>query len=133
MRKLRQSTMDLEEENALLSRHIDNMQGQTQRLESDIQNQILKNRVLKQRLVCMQETLTDTFSGVSIPGIDSVPSVDTILDYLKEVESVVARQQAGGDKQSEVVSIVRRVAKETIEQVRERSVDGVSDEKMETS
>ena len=132
MRKLRQATMDQEEENALLSRHTENMKSQTQRLESDIQNQILKNQLLKERLVFLQETASESFGSVSIPGVDSVPSVDTIQDYLKEVESVVARQPAGDDKQSKMVSTVRRVAKELTERVKERE-ETAPDKKMDTS
>ena len=124
--------MDMEEENALLSRHIDNMKAQTQRLESDIQNQSLRNQALKQRLVFLQETLTDSFQSLSIPGMDSVPSVDTIQAYLKEVESLVAKQPAGGDKQSEVVAMVRKVAKELMEQVREQE-EVATEDKMDTS
>ena len=131
VRKLRQTTSDLEEENALVSRHVDNMKAQTERLENEIQNKKLRNQILKQRLVFLQETLTDTFSGVNIPGIDSVPSVDTIAEYLREVETVVVAKQPGDDdKHSDVVSMVRRVAKELVERVRERETQ---DEKMDDS
>ena len=123
----------MEEESALLSRHIDNMKTQTGRLHSDIQNQILRNLTLKQRLVLLQETLCDVFQGRSIPGIDSVPSPDNIVEYLKKVESVVAKQPVGEDKEfDEVVSMVRRVAKETMERVKERSGEGEQEENMDT-
>ena len=124
----------MEEETALISRHIDNMRRQTDRLESDIQNQILKNQILKKRLVFLQETLSDTFGSLIIPGIHSVPSVDTIREYLKEVESVVAKQPVGEDKQfDEVVTTVRWVAKETMERVRERDEGEQEDNTMDTT
>ena len=118
--------MDMEEENALLSRHVDNMRAQTSRLESEIQNQTLQNQALKQRLVFLRETLTDAFGEVTLVGIDSIPSVDTIEDYLKELEAVVARQP--DDKQSDVVSTVRKVARELFERVRERGEEGVQEQ-----
>ncbi|CAI8057148.1 High mobility group protein 20A [Geodia barretti] len=134
VRKLRQTTTDLEEECALISRHVDNMKRQTVRLESDVQNQILKNQILKKRLVFLQETISDTFGSLSIPGIHSVPSVDTIQEYLKEVESVVAKQPAGEDKQfDEVFFTVRRVAKETMERVREREEGEQENNTMDTT
>ena len=123
--------MDQEEENALLSRHIDNMKSQTDRLESDIQNQILKNQVLKQRLIFLQEMLSEAFGNFNLPGIDSVPSADTIHDYLKEVESVVAKQPADDKQPNKVVSTVRKVAKEMMERARER--EGEHEEKMDTN
>ena len=124
----------MEEETALISRHIDNMKRQTDRLESDIQNQILKNQILKKRLVFLQETLSDTFGSLTIPGTHSVPSVDTIREYLKEVESVVAKQPVGEDKQfDEVVTTVRWVAKETMERVRERDEGEQEDNTMDTT
>ena len=110
--------MDMEEENALLSRHVDNMRAQSSRLEGEIQGQILRNRTLKQRLVFLQESLTSAFGEVTIPGIDSVPTVDTIESYLKKVEALVARQP--DDKHSDVVSMVRKVSMELVERVRER-------------
>ena len=132
MRKLRQTTSDQEEENALLSRHVDNMGTQTQRLETDIQTQKLRNQVLRQRLGFLKESLADAFGGVAIPGIDSVPSVDTIAEYLKEVESVVVAKQPGDDdKHSKVVSTVRKVARELVERVRERET--TQEERMDSS
>ena len=122
--------MDMEEENALLSRHVDNMRTQTNRLETEIQNQTLQNQVLKQRLVFLKETLSDAFGEVTFPGIDSVPSVDTIEDYLKELEAVVARQS--NEEHSDVVSMVRKVARELFERVRERGEEGVQEQQMAT-
>ena len=92
------------------------MRAQINRLEGDIQSQMLKKQTLKQRLVFLQESLTSAFEDVSIPGIDSVPSVDTIETYLKEIEGVIARQS--NDENSDVVSMVRRVCKELIERER---------------
>ena len=127
-RKLRQTTMDQEEENALLSRHVDNMRTQTHRLETDIQAQILQNQRLKQRLVFLQESLTDAFSDVTIPGLNSVPSVDTIGKHLKQVEAVVIGGKLDGDEHSDVVATVRRVASELVERVKERG-EGVLEDK----
>lgn len=108
--------MDMEEENALLSRHVDNMRAQINRLEGDIQSQMLRNQTYKQRLVFLQESLTSAFEDVPIPGIDSVPSVDTIETYLKQIEALVA--QESDDEHSDVVSMVRKVSKELIERER---------------
>ena len=121
--------MDQEEENALLSLHVDNMRLQITRLEGEIQNQTLQNHILKQRLVFLQESLTDAFSGASVPGIDSVPSVESIDEYLKQVEGVVSDVN---DEHSDVVSMVRGVAKELLERVRERG-ESTQEESMDNS
>ena len=115
--------MDMEEENALLSRHVDNMTAQVGRYEAEIQNQTFKNESLKQHLVLLQEMLTDAFSELDIPGIDSVPSVDTIESYLRELEALVAGQPAGSGKYSNVVAKVKRVSEEVAERMKERDVE----------
>lgn len=109
--------MDTEEENAFLSRHVDNMKMQIKRLESEIEAQTLKNKSSKAHLVFLQEALTDAFCDTPIPGTETVPTVDTIESYLKELESIVAK--APGDH-TELVARVTKVARDVEEKARER-------------
>lgn len=108
------------------------MKMQVQRLESDIRNQITKNQAIKQRLVFLQETLCEGFEGASLPAVKSVPSVDTIYEYLKEVESAVAREttREDDDKQS-TMEVVRETAKDLTQKVRERKEEEEKEEKIQ--
>lgn len=99
--------MDMEEENALLSRHVENMRTQIGRLEEEISNQTQKNLSLKEHVILLSEALFDKFSGTPIPGSDNVvPSLDTMEDYLKELEIVVAKQP---DQHAELVAMAAEV------------------------
>ena len=109
--------MDMEEENALLSRHVDNMKMQIKRLESEIEAQTLRNKSSKEHLVFLQEALTDAFCDTPIPGTETVPTVDTIESYLKELESTVAKAP---EEHADLVARVTKVAQEVEEKARER-------------
>ena len=119
MRKLRQTTLDMEEENALLSRHVESMKVQIQKLQTEVDIQSRKNKALKEHLVFLQESLTDSFCDVPVPGTETLPTVDTIESYLKELEAVVTKEPG---EHSNLVTIVTKVANDVEEKARARHV-----------
>ena len=68
LRKLRQTSANLEEENALLSRHVENMKTAVEKVQKEVQKQEEKNENLQGHLGVLREVLAATFKDVPLPG-----------------------------------------------------------------
>nr|KAG5692124.1 hypothetical protein BaRGS_014287 [Batillaria attramentaria] len=68
LRQLRKQTTELEEQNAILSKHIDNMKQAIERLEVDAIQQRSTNVALQGHLDSIRNTLTQRFASLPLPG-----------------------------------------------------------------
>ena len=65
---MRKQNTDYEEQNAILSKHIDNMKQAIEKLEVEAVQQRTNNLALQQHLDALRTTLTTNFSNVVLPG-----------------------------------------------------------------
>lgn len=68
LRQLRKINTDYEQQNAILTKHIENMKSAITKLESEIMHQEKSNASLQQHLTHLRNTLTNGFAGVKLPG-----------------------------------------------------------------
>ncbi|XP_014671224.1 PREDICTED: high mobility group protein 20A-like [Priapulus caudatus] len=68
LRALRKSNTEYEEQNAILSKHIDNLKAAIERLQVDSVQQRNNNMALQQHLENLRATLTVSFTEVPLPG-----------------------------------------------------------------
>lgn len=68
LRQLRKQTTELEEQNAILSKHIESMKHAIEKLEIEAVQQRSTNMALQGHLDNLRTTLTDNFNSVPIPG-----------------------------------------------------------------
>ena len=61
LRQLRRSNNDLEEENALLSKHNENLKGMLERLDQETKEQSSRNEQLRTHLTSLRQILTNAF------------------------------------------------------------------------
>lgn len=69
LRQLRKINTDYEQQNAILTKHIENMKTAIAKLESEIMQQDKTNASLQQHLDHLRSTLSKGFGGVKLPGI----------------------------------------------------------------
>ena len=69
MRQLRKQNTDYEEQNAILSKHIDNMKAAIEKLEVEAVQHSSNNMALQNHLDLLRQTLTNNFSTVPLPGM----------------------------------------------------------------
>lgn len=89
LRQLRKQTTELEEQNAILSKHIDNMKQAIERLEVDAVQQRSTNMALQGHLSSIRSTLTQRFSSLPLPGSNECPTLETIDAYMAKVHSII--------------------------------------------
>ena len=61
LRRLRRSNNDLEEENALLSKHNENLKDMLERLDRETKEQYSRNEQLREHLMGLKKMLTEAF------------------------------------------------------------------------
>ena len=71
LRQLRKQTTELEEQNAILSKHIENMKQAIEKLQIEAVQQRNNNMALQGHLDALRTTLTSNFSTVPLPGLFS--------------------------------------------------------------
>ncbi|KAG0420133.1 hypothetical protein HPB47_003664 [Ixodes persulcatus] len=69
LRQLRKSNTEYEEQNAILSKHIDTMKAAIEKLEVETVQQKNNNLALQQHLTGLRSTLTTSFCNLPLPGV----------------------------------------------------------------
>lgn len=89
LRQLRKVNTDYEQQNAILQKHIENMKSAITKLESEIMQQEKNNASLNQHLEHLRTTLTTGFSGIKLPGIKDVATLQNIDTYMTNLHSIL--------------------------------------------
>ncbi|XP_064388489.1 high mobility group protein 20A-like [Halichondria panicea] len=109
LRKLRQSSSNLEEENALLSRHVDSMKSAVLKVQNEVKKQEDRNGKLQGHLVMLREILVTMFKEVPLPGSGDLPTVDTIDAYMGKLQQAISNDP---DKYPDLMVKVSDIAKQ---------------------
>ncbi|XP_025082233.1 high mobility group protein 20A-like isoform X2 [Pomacea canaliculata] len=89
LRQLRKQTTELEEQNAVLSKHLDNLRGAVDRLQTETTQQRSCNSALAAHLHTIRTTLASRFASLPLPGCSDGPTVDTIESYMARVHTII--------------------------------------------
>lgn len=89
LRQLRKINTDYEQQNAILSKHIENMKVAITKLEAEIMQQEKNNSSLQQHLNHLRNTLTTGFGGVKLPGIKEAATLQNIDNYMTNLHSIL--------------------------------------------
>lgn len=109
LRKVRQSSANLEEENALLSRHVESMKLAVERVQKEVERQQNRNDKLKDHLVTLREVLATTFKDIPLPGTNETPTPENVDTYMSKLQLAIANEP---EKHPELVSKVSAIARQ---------------------
>ena len=109
LRKLRQSSANLEEENALLSRHVESMKVAVEKVQQEVERQENRNAKLQDHLVTLREVLATTFKDIPLPGTNETPTPDNIDTYMSKLQLAIANEP---EKYPELVNKVSTIARQ---------------------
>lgn len=94
LRQLRKSNTDYEQQNAMLTKHIESMKGAIEKLEAEIVVQKKTNNSLQSHLERLRGTLTNGFSSVKIPGVKEMATRQTIDSYMNNLHSMLLQDKS---------------------------------------
>ncbi|XP_060528681.1 high mobility group protein 20A-like [Cylas formicarius] len=89
LRQLRKINTDYEQQNAILTKHIENMKTAITKLEAEIMQQEKNNASLQQHLDHLRNTLTSGFGGVKLPGVKDMATLQNIDNYMTNLHSIL--------------------------------------------
>ena len=91
LRRLRKENTELEENNAILGKHVDNMRAAVTRLEVEAAQQRNTNLALQEHLDTLRVTLASHFAGVALPGGGGGEALtpDTVDAYMAKLHAVI--------------------------------------------
>ncbi|KAL3885390.1 hypothetical protein ACJMK2_025456 [Sinanodonta woodiana] len=89
LRQLRKQTTELEEQNAILSKHIENMKHAIEKLDIEAVQQRSTNMALQNHLDALRTALTTSFVSVPLPGIHEIPTLESIDNYMARLHSII--------------------------------------------
>ncbi|XP_060573422.1 high mobility group protein 20A-like, partial [Ruditapes philippinarum] len=98
LRQLRKQTTELEEQNAILSKHIENMKQAIDKLQVEAIQQRNNNMALQGHLDALRQTLTANFNNIPLPGSNEIPTLETIDTYMARLHSVILEQPQKNEK-----------------------------------
>ncbi|XP_054155727.1 high mobility group protein 20A-like isoform X2 [Oppia nitens] len=105
LRQLRKLNTEYEEQNAILSKHIDNMKSAIEKLESETVQQRSNIQQIGQHLNQLRQTLVKSFAAVGMPGTGDVPTMDNVDDYIVKLHAKLTVK----DKSRDTEALAERV------------------------
>lgn len=79
---------EVEEQNATLQKHVEQMQQEIERMEHEMRQQKLQNEMLSQNLNRLRSVLASSFASLPLPGTHEPPNIHTIDKYMNEVKAM---------------------------------------------
>jgi len=95
LRKLRRLTTDFEEQNAILSKHIDHMKSVEVRLAAEMAQMEQRNEVVEQHLLRLKKEFVESFASTPVPGTKEYPTLDNLDDYLDRMQKRLSQCKTG--------------------------------------
>jgi FtsZ-binding cell division protein ZapB len=89
LRQLRRQNTEYEEQNAILSKHVDNMKQAIDKLEVEAMQQRSNNSALQQHLDILRTTLVANFARVPLPGTNELPTLETVDAYMAKLHKLI--------------------------------------------
>ncbi|XP_028128407.1 high mobility group protein 20A [Diabrotica virgifera virgifera] len=106
LRQLRKINIDFEQQNAILSKHIENMKMAISKLEFELIQQEKNNLSLNKHLNHLKNTLIDGFGGTVLPGIKDVATIQNIDNYMTNLHSILLENSSS---HSNLLQVVRDI------------------------
>ncbi|XP_047231051.1 SWI/SNF-related matrix-associated actin-dependent regulator of chromatin subfamily E member 1-related isoform X2 [Girardinichthys multiradiatus] len=89
LRRLRKANIEFEEQNAVLQRHINDMNNAKERLEAELGQDEKRTQALHQHLLAIKHTLVSSLSSVPLPGTGEMASLGNLDSYLSRLSGVL--------------------------------------------
>lgn len=118
LRSLKKMTTDCEENNAVLQKHIEDINITIGQLEKDIEDKKQTNAILLNQFNSFKANLYEEFHNFPLPGTNECPSEETIDHYMQKLQAIYKPNSNSRDME---------IIKQKISNVLNKSKDLVKD------
>ncbi|XP_015793333.1 high mobility group protein 20A [Tetranychus urticae] len=109
LRQLRKVNTDYEEQNAILSKHIENMKAAIEKLEVESVQRKATNKSLDEHLTKLRSLIVAQFSNFPIPGTTETVNPDNVEHYLQNLADKVTKDVKVNKECDVIVDKVRKI------------------------
>lgn len=114
LRKLRKETTEYEEQNAILSKHIEKMRAAEVKLKADMEQMEEKNLLVEQTLKSLKDEIVSAFAHFPIPGLNLYPTTENVDQYVDHLHQWLTSAKSVENKenkqaQEKVRHVLRKV------------------------
>lgn len=108
LRTLRKSQTDYEQQNAILEKHVENMETGVEKLTGETEALKETNRVLSNYLEKLRQKLVESLSGLSIPSQLQGATLANIDQYMVDLQNMVTSNSHGPASLNKARDIIRK-------------------------
>lgn len=109
LRTLRKSKADLEQQNAVLEKHVENMKFGVEKMVNENDELQEKNRLLEIYLDKLKRKLANAFSGLAIPTEPQGATVENIEKYMNDLYKMSTSNTHGPASLNKAKDIIRKL------------------------
>lgn len=109
LKTLRKSNIDLEQQNSVLEKHIENMKFGVEKIEAENNELLLKNKLLEAYLEKFEAKLAQAFCGLAIPSQPNGATVDNIDKYMTDLYNMATSNSHGPASLNKAKDIIRKL------------------------
>jgi hypothetical protein len=95
LRQLRKLTTEFEEQNAILSKHIDNMKAGEAKLTAEMAQMKERNEKIEGYYLRLRQEFVKCFASTAIPGTKEYPTEETMESFLDKLQLKLSQPKAG--------------------------------------
>ena len=106
LRKLRKTNTEYEEQNAMLTKHIDNMKSAIDKLEDEAKKSKDENQQLQKQLESFRALLVRGLSDIRLPDSDQEPKEESIDEFVEELYKLFRNPGGNGDVVAKVKGVI---------------------------
>ncbi|XP_067637272.1 high mobility group protein 20A [Eurosta solidaginis] len=109
LRTLRKSKQDLEQQNSVLEKHVENMKFGVEKMTNENDELAEKNRLLELYLDKLKSKLAHALSGLSIPSQPNGATMDNIEKYMNDLYKMATTNTHGPASLNKAKDIIRKL------------------------
>ncbi|XP_053212560.1 high mobility group protein 20A-like [Panonychus citri] len=104
LRQLRKISTEYEEQNAILSKHLENLKAAVDKLELESVQRNATNRNLEEHLRKITSLVLSQFANIPIPGTTETVNPDNVEQYLQKLVDKVTREKCLNTKECDIIA-----------------------------
>ena len=109
LKQLRKQVAEMEEQNAVLAKHVETMNSAIGKLEAETVQQQENSAVLSKHLDALRRMIVAGFQGISLPGRAEPITMNNVDEFMKQLQTRVANNPGEDLLISKVREIVNKM------------------------
>lgn len=109
LKKIRKSNIELEQQNSVLEKHVENMKNGIEKLTNETNKQLEENKKIQQYFDDLRQKLATALSDLAIPTEPNGANLDNIEKYMNDLHEMAKTNSHGPASLNKAKDILRKI------------------------